>query len=147
MSDKFWERIEKLANESGCWLWTGNLDSYGYGRFGKRKAIHKAHRISYVMHKGEIPTGMCVLHHCDTPSCVNPDHLYAGTHTDNNKDKVQRNRQAKGEKMGAAKLTPALVRDIRVIAKVFPDRFIAKHLGIGRTTITHIIKGVTWRHV
>lgn len=82
---------------SGCWLWTGALIGGGYGAFFTDHQW-KAHRFSYQIHKGDIPDHLMVRHTCDQASCVNPDHLFLGTHQDNMDDKVRRNRQAKGRK-------------------------------------------------
>lgn len=82
----FWDKVSKL---SSCWEWTAAKDSRGYGCFGATKyfGISKAHRFSYFLHNGDIPKGMHVLHKCDNPSCVNPDHLFLGTNKDNMKDR------------------------------------------------------------
>jgi hypothetical protein len=71
--------------ESGCWLWTAGLGVGGYGQFYLEWPT-PAHRASYMLYKGEIPEGMYILHKCDVKCCVNPDHLFVGTHSDNMKD-------------------------------------------------------------
>lgn len=74
---------------TGCWLWLGKPDKHGYGRInvgGRAGKAQFAHRVSWELHRGSIPNGMGVLHHCDTPSCVNPDHLFIGTQSDNMRD-------------------------------------------------------------
>lgn len=78
---------------SGCWLWTGSFFANGYGRFKEIGVTgQKAHRRSYEIHKGKIPEGMYVCHSCDNPPCVNPDHLWLGTNSDNMKDMVRKGR-------------------------------------------------------
>lgn len=77
---------------SGCWLWLGALNKQGYGGIKDGKTRILAHRFSYQYHKGLIPTGMCIRHTCDTPWCVNPDHLVEGTWAENNQDRARRGR-------------------------------------------------------
>lgn len=84
--------MQSVEKTSDCWLWKGMVDRKGYGKFRMHSRFIGTHRVSYMLHKGAIPEGMWVLHHCDNPSCVNPSHLYLGTQIDNERDKVQRNR-------------------------------------------------------
>lgn len=92
IAERFWSKVSKT---DGCWLWTGYTNAKGYGRIATADGVAMAHRVSYEMHFGPIPDGMLVLHSCDTPSCVRPDHLSAGTHMDNMHDKVARRRHHK----------------------------------------------------
>ena len=100
---KFWSLVEK---GDGCWLWQGELDDDGYGRFdvrGCRGGLHRrvgAHRAAWVATCGAIPKGKLVLHHCDVRACVRPDHLFIGTHADNVADRVKKNRSARGTHNG-----------------------------------------------
>ncbi len=127
ITDKVIERFETYYDKSvGCWLWTGGLFSNGYAQF--RVGTHKvrAHRFMWLITNGPIPASLCVCHTCDTPQCVNPDHLWLGTHKQNIQDRDRKGRTGDGgsskkKELGlvrgvnnpAAKITPLIVRTIR----------------------------------
>ncbi len=87
------ERIEKRLDKtsSGCWLWTGAI-SGGYGHIGVNRKIKLVHRVYWEELNGPIPEGMCLCHKCDIPNCVNPKHLFIGTHTENMRDSLNKGR-------------------------------------------------------
>jgi hypothetical protein len=88
-------RIERFSipePNSGCWLWTGSPVGIGYGRIRANGRHWLAHRASWRVHRGRIPRGRCVLHRCDTPACVNPDHLFLGSLKDNAQDALRKGR-------------------------------------------------------
>lgn len=91
---------------SGCWLWDADTDNKGYGRIRDDGKVRLAHRVSLFLNVGKFPTKF-VLHRCDTPCCVNPEHLYEGTQLDNMRDRSTRGRMAdqRGERSHRAKLT------------------------------------------
>lgn len=89
--DRFWSKVE-IRNIDECWLWQASKTNAGYGQFWCDDSLQLAHRISWKIHYGEIPIGMLVCHKCDTPSCVNPNHLWLGTSNDNMQDKMKKNR-------------------------------------------------------
>ena len=105
VADIFWQSVAKSDDKDGCWIWTGKMDRDNYGRCrsearnasGYRKEAG-AHRVSWELHHGPIPKGMCVLHSCDNPSCVRPDHLFLGTHADNMRDAVLKGRHDKSKR-------------------------------------------------
>ena len=77
---------------TGCWLWTGAAVPKGYGTFNIEGKFHRAPRVSWTLFRGDIPAGLLVLHHCDLPLCVNPEHLFLGTNADNQLDSIRKNR-------------------------------------------------------
>ena len=149
---RFWA---KVAKSDGCWEWQGSLARSGYGTIryqGRNGGDEGAHRVSYKLHNGSIPAGMWVLHRCDNRRCVNPDHLYVGTASDNNRDTAMRNpncgNHCRGELNHAARLTFKQVRRIKQrITSGEPARRVADDLCIPRGTVYSIKQGRTWAHV
>ena len=140
---RFWKYVRK---EKSCWLWIGRLDCKGYGRFSlTRTKTVLAHRFSYTLHVGPIPNGLCVLHHCDNPPCVNPEHLWTGTQGDNVADRDQKGRTA----TPGAKLTVIQVKEIREqFRRGLPlHNGLAKQYGVAQATICAIKLGQTWKNV
>ena len=127
---------------SGCWLWMYNTNLKGYGQMRFRGTTMLSHRVSYLLNKGDIPVGMLVLHTCDTPSCINPDHLWLGTYQDNVDDmKIKgRERILYGENNGRFKFSNTLVEDIRRLRISGVEiATLAKMYHIGKTTIGNIL--------
>ncbi len=145
--ERFWDKVMKDPN-SGCWLWTGSLGGHGYGQIAKDGRPQTTHRVSYEIACGEIPAGKWVLHKCDIRSCVNPDHLFLGTASDNNWDKVSKGRSnsVRGERAGRAKLTEEDVRTIRGL-KWMNASEIGRLYGIASGNISCILRRKSWKHV
>lgn len=151
-----WSIGAKLAyytdpQPNGCWLWRGTIDRRGYGqlRLGRLK-LRKAHRLSWEDARGPIPPGMHVCHRCDTPACVNPDHLFLGTHADNMADMVAKGRAkgggaAKGAANRMAKLTEEQALAVR--ADTRSQRVIAEAFGISQSNVYAIRAGIAWTHL
>jgi len=138
---------------SGCWLWEASLNGtkgyYGQIRTGNTMSL--AHRVSYELHKGKIPKGKFVLHTCDVPSCVNPDHLFLGTQLDNMLDKKIKNRchSNKGSENGRSKLTEKEVTEIKLLlnSNLFLQKEIAEMFNVAQNTVSSISTGYTWKHM
>ena len=116
-----------------CWNWTGRLGRTGYGEFDVGRTSMRVHRLSWIIFRGKIPKGKCVLHKCDNRRCVNPDHLFIGTQADNVHDMVQkgRDRPCRLEKNGRAILNRQKVKLIRVLnAMGISNKEIGRKLGI-----------------
>jgi hypothetical protein len=128
---------------SGCWLWTGACMPWGYGVGSIRAKNIYAHRLSWLLHRGKIPNRMSVLHRCDTPACVNPDHLFLGTNADNRKDSVAKSRHAYGERCGQSKLTDEQIREIR--GSSLSSYKLSRIYGVHDSGIRKIRRGDTWK--
>jgi hypothetical protein len=90
--NRFWSKVKKTDN---CWEWQACKNEHGYGilNIGKRGLGKiRAHRLSFIIHKGEIPESLLVCHRCDNPTCVNPEHLFLGTQKDNTQDMIKKGR-------------------------------------------------------
>ncbi len=147
--ERFEARITPVP-ECGCWLWLGAWHpQWGYGRLKVDGKDEGAHRVSFELHVGPIPEGMFVCHRCDTPPCVNPAHLFLGTHADNVADMVAKRRNvqfhAAGQDHPNARLT-----EPQVIA-IFHDRRrttdIARAYGVSLPTVCSIKSGQNWKHL
>ena len=134
---------------SGCWLWTGAVDSHGYGKLNMRRNWLKAHRISYLVFHGIIPPGAFICHTCDNPPCINPFHLYAGSPADNTRDRVARNRSVglPGAANPSARLTEDQVIEILALGRTYTQRQIGKMYGISAGAVHLILTGKTWKHL
>ena len=143
--DKFWIDVDKSGS---CWVWRGKRFPNGYGCY--RDSVHSylAHRISYEFVNGPIPDGMLVCHKCDNPSCVNPDHMFLGTHSDNAQDALRKGRlnPARGEKSGNSKLTQVDIDIIRQMARIGkPQKVIAGFFPVSPKQISVIVNSIQWK--
>lgn len=141
--------IKRLVNSStGCWEWMGQLSSDGYGRMSFNRKLYLAHRMSAKLFLAfDLSSPLKVLHKCDNPRCVNPEHLFIGTVADNMKDKQRKGRQ-RGTRIGTAKLNEEKVVDIILsMRQGIPNRDIASQYGVTIDCIYKIKIGKNWRHV
>ena len=161
VTERFWAKVDQSGE---CWVWTGAKRSKGYGAFAYIKngdVIHgRAHRYSYELHTGPIPAGLFVLHRCDNPACVRPDHLFLGTNQDNVTDMMRKGRHVaggtyapgqyqRGEDHHNARLTPELVTNIRREYEQGGTSFsrIATKYGIAIGHAFRIVRRRAWREV
>jgi len=142
----FWFYVKKTKT---CWLWRGGIQqNTGYGQYTSKRKNQGAHRVSWILHFGEIPKGLFVLHKCDVKICVNPKHLFLGTQLDNMRDMHKKGRQPnlKGENCHHAKLNWKKVNQIRQL-RIFKNltyEKLARMFGISPGAILKIIKQKTW---
>lgn len=142
------ERIEAKVlriPEAGCWIWTGSTMVRGYGEIISENKKHYAHRASYEAFVGPIPKGFYVCHSCDTPACVNPYHLFAGTQKNNLVDMVKKGRSTRGERNSQAKLTEEQVKFVRTSTQSCNS--LAKQLNVSCSTLSAIRRNESWHHV
>ena len=145
--------LEKVNKNGGtdCWEWTAARDNHGYGLFSIMGEMFSAHRVAHELYIGPIPEGLCVLHKCDNPPCVNPKHLWAGTYTDNMRDMAAKGRSGDtyGERNGMAKLIAAQVLSIlsEYANGHISQEALGKKYGVANNTISQIVNGKTWRHL
>lgn len=153
--DRFWKKVNKEGPvhtilNSKCWIWLGPLKGDRYGRLKNVKGEYKPHRFSWNLHIGKIPVGLQVLHKCDTPTCVNPKHLFLGTQQDNIEDMRLKGRTTKGRcfnptgKNGSTKLTEKDILEIRKKYKKGNGLVLAEEYGVNGSTISRIITGARW---
>lgn len=150
---RFWEKVEKTEE---CWLWKARKHKFGYGeihRIGQGGAPIRAHVASWIIHFGPVPEGLSVLHKCDVPGCVRPDHLFLGTQADNVNDCIKKGRTiigSKGIKNPMSKLTDD---EVLGIFRLFEDpvpklkQILSKRFGVCKGTIDSIVSGRRWTHI
>jgi DNA-binding transcriptional regulator YiaG len=152
---RFWAKAN-IGKPNDCWNWNGSKSNDGYGTVTSGNTTQYAHRIAYSLTCGSIPKGQLVCHHCDNRRCVNPNHLFLGTHQDNSDDMKAKQRSARGARHGThthperfqSKLTDAQVAQIRAMRKQgIVQRTIAKLFGISPMHVSKIEHNKTRREL
>jgi len=151
--------VKKVTKTDDCWIWTGNRNKRGYGSIGKGVSgagSYGAHVASFILHKGKVDSGNDICHHCDNPSCVNPNHLFQGSTSDNMMDASKKGR-AKGinserKRLGDTapfhKLNTEKVIQIANLRKTgMTYKGIASTMKMPCSTVSMICQGYTWSHV
>lgn len=141
-------RGSNVSGRDGCWTWRKYKNPDGYGSVWWQGKMVGAHRLSYETFVGPIPSGMLVCHHCDNPSCVNPDHLFLGTNADNAADRDAKGRTARGSKNRHAKLGEDDVREIRrLVSEGWTCANVGALFNISKQQVSKIATGKRWAHV
>lgn len=146
---RFWSKVEISIKNNQCWEWQAGHNSDGYGRFWCNNKTRQAHCIAWELFNHKSSNGLCVLHSCDNPNCVNPEHLSLGTNLDNSRDMVEKGRQSKGEKNGNCKLTGKEVSEIR---KRYANEFVTlaalgREYNVSYVQIAYIVKHKGWKEI
>ena len=150
IQERFAKKVERIPF-TDCHIWAGAITAFGYGKLSKDCGWTQAHKFAFEQANGPIPTGMSVLHTCDVPSCVNPQHLYLGTYKDNARDRESRNRgnHAFGERHGRSKLTKEQVLQIRDLHdnRQMSCWSLGKQFGVNSKSIRDIVNRKNWSQV
>jgi hypothetical protein len=136
-----WKYVNK-GDGDACWLWTGSQSTTCYGQIRIQGTLLYAHRATFMLENGFVPESVCVLHRCDTPLCVRPSHLFAGTKADNTADMIAKGRQARGAKLPHSKLSAETVGAIKqlLVAGTRPYQ-VANMYGLTQQVIGNIKHG------
>lgn len=149
---RFWSNVQTDPDTRKCWPYLHDQDENDYGRISIKGKKIRGHRFSYMIHYNlteEEMKGITIRHTCDNPRCVNPSHLLPGTTADNMQDKVDRNRQQKGEGVPGVKLTATMVKEIRELhdTHTITQTRLAELYGVSLGAINDLILHKTWKHV
>jgi hypothetical protein len=146
VEERFWSKVDR-GDASECWEWRASLKRPGgYGQFWSGEKLVLTHRFAWSIVYGDIPVGLHVLHRCDNPPCVNPDHLFLGTHSDNVRDMYRKGRRrvdVRGERNSFSKLTREQVAEIRQ-RSCEATRELAREFGVSASHVRSLKAGIGW---
>jgi hypothetical protein len=148
VQERFWSKVDKKGKNE-CWEWLTGKNWGGYGIFSIDRRKHAAHRVSWQINIGPIPKGKFVCHKCDNPGCVNPNHLFVGTHRENMQDMIRKGRAFRGYRINYHKLSSEQVEEIRLEYAQGSCRQVdlAHKHNISKTQIGRIVRGEDWPHI
>lgn len=143
--DRFWKKVFKPIGE-GCWTWNGSVNSSGYGTFNVSGLTEMAHRVSWKIKNGLIPFRKQILHKCDNRLCVNPDHLFVGTQSQNRIDCLSKNRAnfISLNDHKTSKLTYDAADEIRELSKITKQVDLSRKFGVSNSVISNIVNNKSW---
>ena len=143
--ERFWSKID-VSTPDACWEWKAGKSPMGYGRYRLPERAVFAHRYAYELVHGPIPDGLFACHRCDNPGCVNPAHIFLGTHDDNMRDMVSKGRHTAGDKNASRKVSAIEVTQIRARRDAGETlKAIGDSYGITRQAVHLIVTRQTWR--
>ena len=150
IESRFWDKVDR-RNPEECWSWQAATNGKDYGYFKTQGRLVLAHRLSWELANGPIPSGLCVLHCCDNRRCVNPAHLWLGTVIDNNRDMKEKGRArsgiSRGRRNGRAKLIQSTVKEIRSLYMEgnYTQQALAMQFDLSPSQIGRIVRRESWR--
>lgn len=145
----FWPKVD-VRGPDECWTWKASKTRHGYGHYWdiSERVLKKAHRYSWELHNGPIADGMCVCHRCDNPSCVNPSHLFLGTHADNMADMKEKRRapRHRPEDCANSRFGWGCANAIRLLRKTgnWSSVELALMFGVSKVAINRLLRGDSW---
>ncbi len=148
IEERFWSKVQKADR---CWLWTGNATKKGYGQILVGKKLGLAHRLSWEIHYGVIPKGLCVLHRCDNPPCVNPAHLFLGSRAVNIYDSCLKGRRGKRLTAEQVKEIDTLYKSDEPLVQAIGRRLtlhdLGRRYGVSRQSVWNVVHRKAWKQV
>lgn len=144
LEKRFWSKVD-IKGEDDCWNWKAAILNTGYGQIRINNRGVLAHRVAYQLFYGNFSDELLMCHKCDNRACCNPKHLFLGTIQDNNRDMLEKGRNAKGIKMGSNKLSEKEIKEIRNSPN--SQTRLAIEYGVNQSTIQRIKSFIYWKHI